>query len=86
MLCIYVCMYVYLQSPGTCRRGTGSTCPCSNSRQNQHKMTEESLVNLTRMYPVVDVQLRLDQILLPLSDASSELDSHDVALYDDEQL
>ncbi len=44
------------------------------------------LVNLTRMYPVVDVQLRLDEMLLPLSDASSELDSHDVALFDDEQL
>jgi hypothetical protein len=45
-----------------------------------------SLVNLTRMYPVVDVQLRLDEILLPLSDASSELDLHDVAPSDDEQL
>ena len=49
-------------------------------------MTDESLVNLTRMYPVVDVQLRLDEMLLPLSDASSEPDSHDVALFDDEQL
>jgi hypothetical protein len=35
------------------------------------------------MFPVVDVQLRLDEILLPLSDASSE---HDVQLSDDEQL
>jgi hypothetical protein len=43
----------------------------------------KELVNLTRMYPVVDVQLRLDEILLPLSDASSE---HDVQLSDDEQL
>jgi len=47
---------------------------------------DESLVNLTRMYPVVDVQMRLDEILLPLSDASSVLDSHDVAPSDDEQL
>ena len=47
---------------------------------------DESLVNLTRMYPVVDVQLRLDEMLLPLSDASSDLDSHDVAPSDDEQL
>jgi hypothetical protein len=43
------------------------------------------LVNLTRMYPVVDVQLLLDEMLLPLSE-SSELDSHDVALLDDLQL
>ncbi len=49
-------------------------------------VVDESLVNLTRMYPVVDVQLRLDEMLLPLSDASSELDLHDVALFDDEQL
>jgi len=49
-------------------------------------VVDESLVNLTRMYPVVDVQLRLDEMLLPLSDASSEPDSHDVALFDDEQL
>ena len=52
-------------------------------------MTDEEykeLVNLTRMYPVVDVQLRLDEMLLPLSCASSELESHDVALYDLEQL
>ena len=41
-----------------------------------------SLVNLTRMYPVVDVQFLLDEMLLPLILASSELDSHD----DDEQL
>ena len=47
---------------------------------------DESLVNLTRMYPVVDVQMRLEEILLPLSDASTELDTHDVALSDDEQL
>ena len=47
---------------------------------------DESLVNLTRMYPVVDVQLLLDEMLLPLSEASSELDSHDVALLDDVQL
>jgi hypothetical protein len=38
------------------------------------------------MYPVVDVQLLLDEMLLPLRDASSELDSHDVALFDDLQL
>ena len=49
-------------------------------------MPDESLVNLTRMYPVVDIQLRLDEMLLPLSDASSVLDSHDVAPSDDEQL
>jgi hypothetical protein len=49
-------------------------------------VSDESLVNLTRMYPVVDVQLVLDEMLLPLSDASSELDTHDVALFDDEQL
>ena len=49
-------------------------------------MTDESLVNLTRMYPVVDVQFLLDEMLLPLIVASSELDSHDVALFDDEQL
>ena len=47
---------------------------------------DESLVNLTRMYPVVDIQLRLDEMLLPLSDASSELNLHDVAPSDDEQL
>ncbi len=47
---------------------------------------DESLVNLTRMYPVVDVQMRLEEILLPLSDASSVLDLHDVAPSDDEQL
>ena len=52
----------------------------------RESVTDESLVNLTRMYPVVDVQLRLDEILLPLSDASSELDLHDVALSNDEQL
>jgi len=34
------------------------------------------------MYPVVDVQFLLDEMLLPLILASSELDSHD----DDEQL
>jgi hypothetical protein len=50
------------------------------------KVPDESLVNLTRMYPVVDVQLLLDEMLLPLSDASTELDTHDVALSDDEQL
>jgi hypothetical protein len=49
-------------------------------------VTDESLVNLTRMYPVVDVQLLLDEMLLPPSEASSELDSHDVALLDDLQL
>jgi hypothetical protein len=38
------------------------------------------------MYPVVDIQLRLDEMLLPLSDASSELNLHDVAPSDDEQL
>jgi hypothetical protein len=37
-------------------------------------VTDESLVNFTCMYPVVDVQLRLDEILLLLSVASSELD------------
>jgi hypothetical protein len=35
-------------------------------------VADESLVNLTRMYPVVDVQKLLDEMLLPLSDASSE--------------
>jgi hypothetical protein len=49
-------------------------------------VVDESLMNLTCMYPVVDVQLRLDEMLLPLSDASLELDWHDVALFDDEQL
>ena len=52
-------------------------------------MTDEEykeLVNLTRMYPVVDVQLRLDQILLPLSDASSEHVGHPAMEHDDGQL
>ncbi len=57
----------------------------------RESVTDESLVNLTRMYPVVDVQLRLDidsihLLLLPLSDAFSALFLHDVALSDDEQL
>ena len=60
--------------------------PVSQFPTKPAPVPDESLVNLTRMYPVVDVQLRLDEMLLPLSDASSELDLHDVALSDDEQL
>ena len=60
--------------------------PVSQFPTKPAPVPDESLVNLTRMYPVVDVQMRLDEILLPLSDASSELDSHDVAPSDDEQL
>ncbi len=60
--------------------------PVSQFPTKPAPVPDESLVNLTRMYPVVDVQLRLDEMLLPLSDASSELDLHDVAPSDDEQL
>ena len=48
-------------------------------------VTELSLVNLTIMIPVVDVQMSLEETE-PLSLASSDDEPHDVAPLDDSQL
>ena len=53
---------------------------------NPALVIDPSLVNLTLMTPVADVQLLLDDTEEPSSLASSDGESHDVAPLDDWQL
>lgn len=72
-----------VEHPSVPESHTPPTCHCPSKPL---LVVEPSLVNLTLMIPLVDVQLLLEETEEPLSFASSDDEPHDVAPLDDSQL